>query len=69
MKTGRPPLSMGDIIIINGLPRSTKAPRSWPAAEPKHGEYPTYCNYGCRCDPCRDDWTLYVNRRRKALRR
>lgn len=68
MKTGRPPLSLGEIIIVNGLPRSTKAPRMWPDIEPPHGRYPTYCNYGCRCQPCTADNTRYVREYRERKR-
>lgn len=51
---------MSDIIIVNGLPRSTKALRAYSDHEPEHGRYTTYNNYGCRCPECTADNTRYI---------
>ena len=54
---------------MTDTPISDYAPRDWPIGrEPEHGRYTTYCNYGCRCQPCRDDHARYTRERRRQRR-
>jgi len=39
-----------------------------PAPGIEHGRYTTYCNHGCRCQPCRDDNTRHVREWRQRRR-